>query len=373
MKESGAVLTKKRVPKQQGSSAVTREHKLALIVGFSLILLVGVLISDHLSSARQAQVGDFGPGDFRISEAPLLVPTDPLHRQDSAGSRAGLGAAPQEFRSAAADDVPMLPSPVGVMPSNVGGGFAMRDPEPSGPVVINQSERRDSPSVDPRFAQLISNVGGVIQRGSGGIDQIVLPPAAKVEPSKQGSTPPQTAPAQEFEWYTVKPGERLYKIAEAHLGSGNRWREIQSLNSDRIDPNGNVRAGVKIRVPKQAAAGRTPAVAPTPANRAPSAAPTPTPVILGPAVSPAVPSAGGPAAAPATGGARPGQPAGAGAAGAGTAARPTTYTVQRGDTLGVISQKTLGTARRWREIAELNNIDDEDHVPAGRVLKIPAR
>jgi hypothetical protein len=44
---------------------------------------------------------------------------------------------------------------------------------------------------------------------------------------------------------------------------------------------------------------------------------------------------------------------------------------QLNDTLGVISQRTLGTAKRWREIAELNKLDDEDLIPAGTVLKVP--
>ena len=49
---------------------MTREHKLALIVGFSLVLVVGVLISDHFSKARTARV------DSRPAAAsPQLAPT----------------------------------------------------------------------------------------------------------------------------------------------------------------------------------------------------------------------------------------------------------------------------------------------------------
>src|SRR5437870_4074014 len=40
------------------ANAVTREHKLALIVGFSLFLVLGVLISDHFSKARQVELVD---------------------------------------------------------------------------------------------------------------------------------------------------------------------------------------------------------------------------------------------------------------------------------------------------------------------------
>ncbi len=59
---------------------VNRELKLALIVGFSLVLVVAVLISDHLSSARKAAMANLvndlpsavnpasitGPGEIRV-------------------------------------------------------------------------------------------------------------------------------------------------------------------------------------------------------------------------------------------------------------------------------------------------------------------
>src|SRR6185436_2493355 len=64
----------------QGCAPVTREHKLALIVGFSLILLVGVLISDHLSRARQAKIVPVGAGESQI--AADVRPIDPLRNAD---------------------------------------------------------------------------------------------------------------------------------------------------------------------------------------------------------------------------------------------------------------------------------------------------
>jgi nucleoid-associated protein YgaU len=48
-----------------------------------------------------------------------------------------------------------------------------------------------------------------------------------------------------------------------------------------------------------------------------------------------------------------------------------TYTVKRGDTLGEISRKLLGTSKRWHEIAEFNKLEDGDNIPAGTVLKMP--
>ena len=40
---------------------MTRENKVALVVGFGLILLVGILISDHLSDARTQEPANLIP------------------------------------------------------------------------------------------------------------------------------------------------------------------------------------------------------------------------------------------------------------------------------------------------------------------------
>ena len=48
-----------------------------------------------------------------------------------------------------------------------------------------------------------------------------------------------------------------------------------------------------------------------------------------------------------------------------------TYTVQAGDTLGKIAAKTLGSASRYMEIAEANNMDNPNNIRVGQVLNIP--
>lgn len=75
-------------------------------------------------------------------------------------------------------------------------------------------------------------------------------------------------------------------------------------------------------------------------------------------VPPPSPAAAAVAAAPAT---------------AATAASPSgrTYTVKRGDTLAVISQRMLGNAGRWHEIADMNGIRDPRTLRVGQVLRIP--
>lgn len=50
------------------------------------------------------------------------------------------------------------------------------------------------------------------------------------------ATPAPPAPAQRL--HTVTRGESLWRIAEQHLGNGQRWREILDLNLTRLQPGG---------------------------------------------------------------------------------------------------------------------------------------
>ncbi len=54
------------------------------------------------------------------------------------------------------------------------------------------------------------------------------------------------------------------------------------------------------------------------------------------------------------------------------AGAPTSYTVQRGDTLGRIAQKVYGDARRYPLIQQANNLKDPSQIWVGQVLVIPA-
>jgi hypothetical protein len=54
------------------------------------------------------------------------------------------------------------------------------------------------------------------------------------------------------------------------------------------------------------------------------------------------------------------------------AGAPTSYTVQRGDTLGRIAQKFYGDARRYPLLQQANNLPNASHIWVGQVLVIPA-
>jgi len=76
-------------------------------------------------------------------------------------------------------------------------------------------------------------------------------PAA--ETVKAASTESKTAvsgdakPAEST--YIVKPSDNFYSIARKTLGSGERWRELHQLNKDICPEPGNLKPGMKLRLP----------------------------------------------------------------------------------------------------------------------------
>jgi nucleoid-associated protein YgaU len=126
----------------------------------------------------------------------------------------------------------------------------------------------------------------------------------------------------------VEEGDSLYRLAARYLGDGNKWPQLQKLNADQLGDSENVQVGmvIKIAPDEPAPAGRSAPARSQPAN---TSRPPPAP------------------------------------------ARE--YVVLKGDNLGKISLKLLGTSRRMDEIVKLNNLKDPDDIRVGQSLKIPAK
>ena len=268
---------------------MSKENKLALIVGFTLILVVGVLISDHLSAASRA----------RLDGVALAVVAPPA----LGGSVAPSSQAISDPLSAAPQATPQNAYRAANMPEDRG----VLGP---GPLVIDQGRSVRTPDV----------VRDVLER----IGQASPPALAETAPRRETapSIRPQTTarPRAEATTYTVRSGDSLFRIAQRLLGDGHRWGEIAAMNPEKVDRNGGVREGVTLVLPAGARA----------ASRPPAANPR--------------------------------------------LARTQTYTVRRGETLGEIARRTMGSARHWPKLYEANRdvISDPDRVPAGAELKIPA-
>jgi nucleoid-associated protein YgaU len=343
---------------------VTRELKLALIVGFALVLVVTVLISDHLSHARQTELaGNIPPEPAKVAEPPTIA----------------MGNDSSPFNDAAptptpvANNTPNTPAPIVTEPAfeptvltqgaGRGGNSAATTPTPiaGGPH-------------DPLFEE-IKRQGGTVHG-----DTIVLnqsPVAAKTvkEPLPDGipqNVPPvhvlppvvpapTKTPAVADTTYTVAAGDSFFKISKQYYNDGKVWRKLAKYN--KMDESAQLKVGTKLNIPSSEVllgkkAVTATAVLPT--------APAPTPVV-----------ATKPTHTPSTTGIMltgSGGPVNLGSNTPAPATKGHTYTVKKGDTLAIIAQHELGNSKRAHEIAELNKktIKDPDNVPLGAVLTLPA-
>jgi nucleoid-associated protein YgaU len=354
---------------------VTRELKLALIVGFALVLVVTVLISDHLSHARQAELAGNTPAEpIKVAEPPAIALGNDL--ATPAGTQLAESAA-ADAPSAALAATQTSRSPVGFVPLT----------DPAG-----------SPATSPTAGMTGSDVATTIIQGRGGaaaaavpgdpnealINDItrlghtvrdntifVGPPAAKVVqeiapggpiPSATTIQPPKTVNANPpvattpDRVHTVAAGESVFKIAKQYYGDGKAWRKLAKYN--HLDEDAQVRAGDKLNIPSaEVLLGKKPT----------ATAATPTSVTAVPVVN----LRGNNNVTILNSGARPGS---VGTATPVVAVKTHSYTVKKGDTLADIAKHELGSSKRAHEIVELNKktIHDPDNLPLGAVLTLPA-
>jgi nucleoid-associated protein YgaU len=306
---------------------LTREHKLALIIGFTLVLVVGVLISDHMSRASRVQL-DGSEDRGAIALTPTSgVPAAPPLRPPSAAL--GEWAANQRVGGTAEQDVTAE-----AFGRPVDQPLAARAPAdaPAAPNGIVDTARG---AIDATIAGATEVIHQGRRLGERLADAEV-PAALALRPGNTTSASVASA-----ERYTVQPGDTLFRIAERFYGSGHAWRALATANDGRVAANGTVRVGVALTLPRaldgRALDARTLEGRGTAASGLDDA----------PRRSP----------------------------GAETPSGATTYTVQRGDTLGEIAVRELGTVRRMQEILDLNDdkLDDADDIRVGMKLRLPTR
>ncbi len=326
---------------------MTREQKLALVLGFAAVLVVGLLISDHLAAARSTDLED-APHDATVvvdaeeGQALRRVVTLPQNEEHFRGRPITRMAA----RERGTTEQPSEPQREETLVASVPERETVETTPPA-PIEFvlgaNGGEQTGgSESMIGRMGDAVADgAQGLAERlrqlttrvGDSRIESMAVVDNQQGEPvSRRVSTSPTIIQ------HHVQANESLYKIAAKYYGDGNEWRRIARDNEGRVGENGSVRQGVTLRIfdPKVG-------VAP---DQAVASAP----------VKPDV----DPIAKPQT---RTVEPKG-----------PLTYTVKSGDTLGEISMELLGTIRRQHELIALNRdvLKDPDQLRAGMVLKLPS-
>ncbi|HYF13597.1 MAG TPA: LysM peptidoglycan-binding domain-containing protein [Phycisphaerales bacterium] len=372
---------------------MTRELKLALIVGFLLVLLVSVLIADHLSTAKRAQL------DTNLDQQPPVVMAQTAAAQEPApivsinqGRNGGIAMNGEPLAS----EPMVLDNPgqdrsivqnIGERAGEVLSGDRVMPPGMSTATVpvLNLSQNRlpviETPSGDPQFAArdaqariepvsdkvipfggagpLIAQDGirlggepqgersaAEVQGVSQPDTQLLIQPL----PVKQDArTQPQRRTADAGEQsHVVANGESAYSIAKKYYGKGEHWRKLLDANADRMGKNGSVRVGVRLRVPSAESLGIKTAT-PTPKTKTDQ----PREQRVAKSDADKAPKAGKPSKGDKPAGGRQ-------------------YVVKKGDSLSIIAQRELGTMKRVNEIMRLNNLSNPGAIRVGDRLVLPA-
>lgn len=295
---------------------MTRELKLALILGSSLVLVVGVLISDHLSGARDARIA-------RVDPPLVAAPVEQMPPLTAGRPRT-------EPQLAGADSLTISPTDQSFNEPRMALG------DPISPTLENSTASNNSTLA--QFADWARQQGAAFEPveefAAAETDLMQRPhelvmgqPVAPKEAAENATKNNAPTSASQTAEYTVQAGDTLWQLAAKYLGDGRRNTELAAMNAGRLGPNGELRVGTKIRVPTSAGATTPPPAATKPEPKKPASTPS-----------------------------------------------SKTYTVKAGDTLRKIAGKTLGSESRWKELFENNRsqIKDPDALRVGATLKIPS-
>lgn len=285
---------------------MTRETKVGLLAGMALILLIGILVSDHLSVGQPEPAGElieFATDTQRSLSADESVPAPSMRGFDRSAEP------PRELR------MPEEITPAVEEPAEV-------DPQPQTPRV---AQALDDPMAQEPTDVVAEAILPAVRAITNEPTELEATRAATFEPIPAARVVPTQ---RETRYHTAQ--EALYNIAEKYYGDGNKWPIIQQANKDKVGPDGQVRAGVRLKIPYIDDVAPAQAVMETR---------TPEP-----------------------------------AAAAANAAPQRTIRVEPGQTLSEIAAKHLGSYRRWPEIIDANRdqITRPEQLRADMVLKLPA-
>lgn len=248
---------------------MTRENKLALVVGFGLILLVGILISDHLSTAYSRE-----PAELTRAVDPLNfdrpAPADLIAVRTAKPATGETRNVVPNLRIAASDhDEPTAGSsgdraaPVGIEMGGPPPAVVGLDPATARalPYRMHTVSSGESLSAicsaeygDPSLARELATYNGIdepdhVEVGA----RIRLPKAGDLVRGRPAvakpSTPAPVSPAAKQKTYTVRKGDVLTTIASRVLGTSKKFNLIFEANRDKLDDPDDIRPGMVLRIP----------------------------------------------------------------------------------------------------------------------------
>ncbi|MCC7147488.1 MAG: LysM peptidoglycan-binding domain-containing protein [Phycisphaeraceae bacterium] len=323
---------------------MTRETKIGLLAGMGIILLIGIVVSDLLVVPAQEAplpLRQFAPGvqeNINVRQTESWQPAAPIENRPKPRVNQPIPT-PTEINRIVADAAQQPPA----AEQQANAAPAVQAPAP---------EVKANPAADQAIADATAKrptVGGDVTLPTNAVSNVVTL-------AKQPATVSVRQPVKTI---TVDTGDTLYSLAQKHLGSSSRHKELFEANKAQLKSPDELKIGMVLILP----------AAPQPAavQLASTSDRQPTKEITTPATS------GGTS----------------GAASGGTtvavvvektpkkekpAEASSNYTVKANDTLYAIAQKVYGDGKRWHEIQAANKAiigPDAAKLQIGQVLKIP--
>ncbi len=228
-----------------GREAMTQENKFALIIGFALLLVVGILMSDHLAEVSRGEPGHVAVADPLASMrhgnvifTPLLINTNPGLDLDT------------PLPAAAGMPVPMHE----VQAGETLGGIAHKH-YGDRTLALALAKHNDLPNPDRLHTGLrliIPDQEHLLKAAEP--DRLELRPATPALKSTTPTTVEVAAPPSMRE-YTVRSGDTLSELAQKLMGSARNTSQLLKINKDRIESADALRVGTRLRYPMAMATG----------------------------------------------------------------------------------------------------------------------
>ncbi len=225
---------------------MTRENKVALVIGFALVLFVGILVSDHLSKAQTQRSANLAPDTHITAAGPPARFVDlrttlpsrppkpvPLNAQPITAQPA---PSPAPTQSAGVKEA------VVVTPASWERTYEVRSGESLS--TICQQEYGTA-----ALTAALATHNGISDPDTVWAGHRLSLPAVDVLTGGADTAAGNVETPDRWGAYRIKEGDSLSQIARQFMGSAGRWRQLYELNRHAISDPDRIRAGTVLKIP----------------------------------------------------------------------------------------------------------------------------